>query len=350
PPGDYRVKVISARVCFDTMDVTIGEPDPLTATATATPFECNVNNDVSMSTITLNGDGGTEPYKYKFENGGFGSSNTFNVFDTGSDQTINYWVRDANGCVVPGTIVIQPLNTFELNLSEDTAIGCGNDGLVTLSVVNERIVGDTYSFELLPVGNTNGSVVATSVTATSAQFELYNPGNYTFKVTNDTTGCYELIQHEILPFDLIDVVAVATLPAVCFDDVGTLEFTVSGNAGAYSYEVFRTDNTLIGTGLGSGNGIQTFTHPDLVGGNYFVRVAQTDHPDCSEDSNVITIVSPNSPLTVTASEVANVTCTNDQGEIIVTPTGGYAPYDIELTHTTDPAQTYFVSDVSGYLF
>src|SRR5690606_37136678 len=29
---------------------------------------------------------------------------------------------------------------------------------------------------------------------------------------------------------------------------------------------------------------------------------------------------------------------------------GYAPYAIELTHTTDPAQTYSVSDVSGYLF
>src|SRR5690606_27132044 len=178
-----------------------GEPTELTATADPTPFECNVNNDVSMSTITVIGSGGTAPYRYKFGNGGFGSGNTFNVFDTGSDQTINYWVRDANGCVVPGTIVIQPLNTFELNLSEDTPIGCGNDGLVTLSVVNERIVGDTYSFELLPVGNTNGSVVATSVTATSAQFELYNPGNYTFKVTNDTTGCYELIHDAIIHFD-----------------------------------------------------------------------------------------------------------------------------------------------------
>src|SRR5690606_23975148 len=59
---------------------------------------------------------------------------------------------------------------------------------------------------------------------------------------------------------------------------------------------------------------------------------------------------PNSPLTVTATEVANVTCTNDLGEILVSPSGGYAPYDIELTHTTDPAQTNSVSDVSGYLF
>src|SRR5690606_35777883 len=227
----------------------------------------------------------------------------------------------ANGCVVPGTIEIQPLNTFELNLSEDTAIGCGNDGLVTLSVVNERIVGATYSFELLPVGNANGLRLDPIVSDTSAQFELYNPGNYTFKVTNDTTGCYELIQHEILPFDLIDVVAVATLPAVCYDAAGTLAFTVSGNAGAYAYEVFRSDHTLIGAGLGSGNGTQSFTHADLVGGNYFVRVTQTDHPDCLADSNVITIVSPNSPLTVTATEVANVTCTNDLGEILVSPSG-----------------------------
>src|SRR5690606_6511086 len=174
---------------------------------------------------------------------------------------------------------------------------------------------------------------AVSVTTTSASFELYNPGNYTFRVTNVVTGCYELIQHEIPPYDLIDVAAVPIDPAVCFDGAGSLEFTVSGNTGAYAFEVFRTDNTLIGNGVGSGNGTQSFTHPDLVGGNYFVRVTQTDQPLCAEDSNVINIVSPAQPLAVVPVEVANVTCTDDMGEILVSPTGGYAPYDIELTHT-----------------
>src|SRR5690606_5082526 len=177
-----------------------------------------------------------------------------------------------------------------------------------------RIGGDAYTFELLPLGTAHGAIVATSVTPTSAQFELFNPGNYTFRVTNDATGCYELFQHEILPFGLIDVVAEAILPAVCFDDAGTLEFTVSGNAGPYAFEVFRADHTLIGSGTGSGNDTQTFTHEDLVGGNYYVRVSQTAHPECSEDSNLITIVSPNMPLIVTALEVANVTCTDDRGE------------------------------------
>src|SRR5690606_19787713 len=214
---------------------------------------------------------------------------------------------------------------------------------------NELIAGDSYTFELLPVGNTNGSVVGTPVTTTSASFELFNPGNYTFRVTNDATGCYELVYHEILPYDLIDVEAVATSPAVCFDSAGTMEFTVSGNVGAYSYEVFRSDNTLIGTGSSSGNGTLSFTHADLIGGNYSVRVTQIDHPECSEDSNMITIVSPDRPLTVAPMEVANVTCSDDQGEILVTPTGGYAPYDIELTNTTT-GDSQTVENVSSQLF
>src|SRR5690606_2298116 len=329
----------------------VGEPLELVATASATPFECVVNNTVNESIVTVDvaPGTGTAPYRYSFEGGGFSSNASFTVFDTGAAQTIDYTVRDANGCTYTDSIVVQPLNTFEVSLVQDTAIGCSGPEVVTLSVVNELIVGDSYTFELLPVGNANGSVVAASVTATSASFELFNPGNYTFRITNGSTGCYGLVYHEILPYDLIDVVAVATLPAVCFDSAGTLEFTVSGNIGAYSFDVFRSDNTLIGIGTGTGNGTLSFTDADLIGGNYRVRVTQIDHPECSEDSNMITIVSPDRPLTVAPMEVANVTCSDDQGEILVSPTGGYAPYDIELTNTTT-GDSQTVENVSGQLF
>ncbi|MEO2050379.1 MAG: T9SS type B sorting domain-containing protein [Allomuricauda sp.] len=347
PAGDYRVRVISSRACEDTFDATINEPTPLSATAVATDFSCSPSNSVVEAVVTVSPVGGTAPYRYSFNGNGFTSTSTFNVVDNGTVQTINYIVRDANGCEFPGSIDVQPLNTFTLAIAQDVAITCVNPETVTLTVT-ETFGGDTYTFELLPIGNTQGTM--TGSTSTTATFDLIAPGTYTFRATNTTTGCFVEATHTIAPYDTIDVVATAIDPAVCFDDAGSLEINVTGYTGAYDYEVFRTDGTSITTGSGNtSTNPLLITHPDLIGGNYFVRVTETGSPFCIEDSNTITIISPSSPLAVTPQQVADVTCTNDQGEILVAPTGGYAPYDITLTNMTT-AQVYTATDVTSFVF
>ncbi|MGN7513433.1 MAG: T9SS type B sorting domain-containing protein [Allomuricauda sp.] len=348
PPGDYQARVISSRACEDTFDATVGEPPVLNATATTTDFVCTPTNSINEATVTVTPTGGTAPYYYSFEGNGFTSSATFAVVDDGTVQTIDYIVRDANGCEYPDSIDVQPLNTFTLGVAQDMAISCVNPETVTLTVT-ESIGGDTYTFELLPVGNPYGSM--TGSTATTATFELTAPGSYTFRATNNTTGCYVETTHTIAPYDTIDVVATATSPAMCFGDAGTLEIDVTGYSGTYTYEVFNADGTTTGI-IGSGNtstNPMSVTDPLLVGGNYFVRVSETAYPECIEDSNTITIVSPSSALDYTPQEVANVTCTNDQGEILIAPTGGYAPYDIVLTNTTT-SEVYTMNDVPSYVF
>lgn len=348
PAGDYQARVISSRACEDTFDVTVGEPTGLAASATATDFACSPSNSVIEATVTVSATGGTAPYFYSFEGNSFTSNATFDVVDDGTVQTINYIVRDANGCEYPDSIDVQPLNTFTLAVNQDVAISCINPETVTLTVT-ESIGGDTYTFELLPVGNPYGSMTAS--TSTTAIFELTEPGSYTFRATNDTTGCYVETVHTIAPYDTIDVVATATSPAMCFGDAGTLEIDVTGYTGAYDFEVFNADGTTTGI-MGSGNtstNPMSIMDPLLVGGNYFVRVSETGYPECIEDSNTITIVSPSSALDYTPQEVANVTCTNDQGEILIAPTGGYAPYDIVLTNTTT-SQVYTINDVPSHVF
>jgi gliding motility-associated-like protein len=350
PAGDYRVRVISSRECDDTFDATVGEPTVLNANATATPFVCSPSNSVNESTITIVAAGGTAPYVYSFNGNSFTSSATFDIVDNGTAQTINYVVRDANGCEYPDSIIVQPLNTFTLGINQDVAITCANPETVTLTVT-ESIGGDTYTFELLPVGNPFGSMTAS--TTTTATFDLTQPGSYTFRATNDTTGCYVETTHTIAPYDTIDVVATATSPAICFGDAGTIEINVSGYVGAYDYEVFRANGTTTGvTGIGN-TSTNPFQIPDptaaLVGGNYYVEVVGTNAPFCPAVSGTITIVSPSSALDYTPQEVANVTCTNDQGEILIAPTGGYAPYDIVLTNTTT-SQVYTMNDVASYVF
>ena len=350
PAGDYRVRVISSRECDDTFDATVGEPSVLNANATATPFACSPSNSVNESTITVVAAGGTAPYVYSFNGNSFTSNDTFDIVDNGTAQTINYVVRDANGCEYPDSIIVQPLNTFTLGINQDVAITCANPETVTLTVT-ESIGGDTYTFELLPVGNPFGSLTAS--TATTATFDLTQPGSYTFRATNDTTGCYVETTHTIAPYDTIDVVATATSPAICFGEAGTIEINVSGYVGAYDYEVFRANGTTTGV-IGSGNtSTNPFQIPDptaaLVGGNYYVEIVGTNAPFCPAVSGTITIVSPSSALDYTPQEVANVTCTNDQGEILIAPTGGYAPYDIVLTNTTT-SQVYTMNNVASYVF
>ncbi|MCJ7466154.1 MAG: T9SS type B sorting domain-containing protein, partial [Maribacter sp.] len=188
-------------------------------------------------------------------------------------------------------------------------------------------------------------------TYNTATYDLNAVGSYVFRVTDTATGCFvNTAVYSIAPYDLIDVVATPTMPVVCYGDTnGALEINISGFTGTYTYEVFTGAGVTTGI-TGAGN---TSTNPmaisGLSGGNYFVRITETSNPFCLEDSNSVTIASPTSPLTATVSALANVTCTNDQGEILVDPTGGYAPYDIVLTNTTT-SQVYTANNVNSQVF
>ncbi|MGB5458317.1 MAG: T9SS type B sorting domain-containing protein [Eudoraea sp.] len=352
PAGSYEVEAISDRGCSLREVVVINEPAILTVAAVTTAFNCNPNNTVNTATITATvGVGtGTSPYLYSVDNVNFQTSNIFDVVDTGLVQNITVYAQDANGCTATDTVIIDPLNVFTVAVSQDVAISCAGPEEVTISVTDDGNPANTYTYELLPLGNPNGTLTATP-SNTTAEFDLTAVGSYTFRVTDTATGCYvDTAPYTIAPYDLIDAVATATLPVVCFGDTnGALEVNITGYSGAYGYEVFTAAGVSTGvTGLGN-TATNPLTITGISGGNYFVRITETAAPLCVEDSNVITIVSPDMPLSATVSELANVTCTNDQGEIIVDPEGGYAPYDIVLTNTTT-AVVYTITDVNSYLF
>lgn len=351
PQGDYRVRVISGRSCDDFHDETVPEPTALVVSAASTPFVCNASNTVNTSTVTVTASGGTGPYLYSIDNVNFQTSNTFEVVDTGVVQNLTAYVTDANSCpqtaVVPA---IQPINVFTAAVTQTTAISCANPEDVLITVTDDGNPGNTYTYELLPIGNPNGTMTGTPTNVT-ATFDLTAPGSYTFRVTDNATGCYvDTAPYEILPYDLIEVVATPTAPAICFGDSnGAMQISITGYTGAYSYEVFNSDGTTTGV-TGTGNtSTNPLAIPGFSGGNYYVRVTETANPLCVEDSNTITIASPDMALTATPIEVANVSCANNLGEIEVSPNGGFTPYDIQLTNTTT-AQVYNVSNVVSFVF
>ncbi|WP_430428628.1 T9SS type B sorting domain-containing protein [Maribacter litoralis] len=348
--GEYQVRVISSRGCDAVKNETITEPTQLTVSATATEFNCAADNSVNTATITATaGIGtGTAPYLYSIDNVIFQASNTFNVTDDGSVQNIDVYVKDANGCTTFDTVTIQPINTFTATIAQDVEITCTNDERITISVVDNGLAHN-YVYELLPIGNTSATLV--SSTATSATYDLDTVGSYVFRVTDTDTGCYvNTISYTVAPFDFITATATAISEVTCFGDAnGSLEIDIDGYTGNYTYEVFNAAGTSIIASTATDTSVNPRTITGLSGGSYYVTITETDVPFCSEDTNLVTIISPDIALSGVVTPLAEATCADDQGVIRVEVEGGYKPYDIVLTNTTT-GDAYNMDNVNEGIF
>lgn len=353
----YQIEVVSAKGCSIRETIEVTQPTALVISAVATEFACAPNNTVNTATITVTiEDGvttpgtpsGTSPYLYSIDGVNYQSTNTFNVIDTGVAQTITVSVKDGNSCPQTTTVTIEPINKFTAVVTQDAAISCMGPEEITITVTDNGDATNVYSYQLLPIGNTNGTQTATP-TYNTATYNVTAVGGYVFRVTDTATGCYvDTEVYNIAQYDLIKVSATATSPVTCFGDIdGEIEVTVTDATGPFMYTVLNADGTL--TGINGNATINTFTIPGLSGGNYYVAVTEDNAPFCTEDSNVITIVSPSMALTASITQTAAVTCDNNAGEIFVNPNGGYAPYDIVLTNTTTSA-IYTATDVLSTSF
>ena len=118
-----------------------------------------------------------------------------------------------------------------------------------------------------------------------------------FRITDDATGCFvTTAPYEVAPYDLIQAVAAPASPVTCFGGLdGALSLEIIGYSGAYDYEVFDAAGATTGIMGSATTALNPITINGLSGGNYFVRITETDTPFCSEDSNIITIASPDMP-------------------------------------------------------
>ncbi|MDD2984894.1 T9SS type B sorting domain-containing protein [Flavobacterium sp.] len=329
--GTYTITVISGRNCQLPQTVVINEPAALVAAATATDFACNSSNGVETSTITVTASFGTAPYVYSINGTNFFSSNTFTIIDNGTIQTITVTVRDAQNCIATSTVIINPLPTITaVATATITALDCANNGIVAINVTGGS--GD-FTFELLPLGS--ATAITPGAGIFTANFPITTPGTYTFQVTDNETGCYFITTPYIVsPFNTIQAEIIATSPVTCFGDSnGTLTVSILGYTGNVSYEVKDLQGNTVASGSGT-TLLNPFVITGLSGGNYQVVVTALDSPYCSAVSNFAVVSSPSSPLTLVANQTANVTCTNNLGEIAANVTGGWGTYQYQLVNNT----------------
>ncbi|WP_242134711.1 T9SS type B sorting domain-containing protein [Aestuariivivens marinum] len=321
PAGNYDITVTSGRNCSETEPVVIGEPLLLVVSGSATDFACAPDNSVNTSTLTIVESGGTAPFTYSIDGTNYFTTNTFDIIDTGSVQTITIYVRDDNGCIASNSVNINPLPALTMaSVAIATPIDCNNTGTVSIAVTGGS---GNFNYQLLPSGTLQASNI----------FAITEPGTYYFQVNDLDTGCSIATPAlTIAPFDTIEVIANATTPVTCFgDNNGAFEFTIIGYSGNYNYEVLDSSGASI-SGILAGN---TSTNPQVVNGmsagNYYIEITETASPFCSTTSNMVTIASPVSALMLSVTETSNVTCNDNQGTITAVASDGWGGYQYELT-------------------
>ncbi|NNC33884.1 MAG: Two component regulator three Y domain-containing protein, partial [Croceitalea sp.] len=356
--GSYQVEVESFRGCTDrSADIDISEPSALQVAAANTEFSCNPSsNQFNTATITVytdtNGDGsgsntGTGPYTYSINDGtpafdgtNFQTSNTFEIIDNGSDQSIIVTVRDQKGCENTTTVnLATPTDiTFSYAINQITCdvSGTGTDP-GSIEIIIDQGPGN-YQVDILPLG---AEAPQNSGGTDRVNWAISTPGDYIFAVTDlDNGGCSYLTTVLNMPeFNTIEALIAEVKPVSCFNgNDGEISLEVNNYSGTYNYEVFSRNNAgvEITTGVtGSFDTDAPVNTPEIItglpAGNLVVRIEALESPFCDVTSNMATVRSPDRALTLIASQTADVTCNEPgQGEITVDGDGGWGNYQYQL--------------------
>ncbi|MBP0902250.1 T9SS type B sorting domain-containing protein [Mariniflexile gromovii] len=317
--GSYYAHVKDAYGCIKTTAVVFIPSDPSPVISATLNNQCtDVEGSFAIDVVLATA--GIAPYAYSIDGGAFQTKTApFTISNLASgSHTVE--VRDANGCGNLAIVNIEaPLGLTPVITAAPT---CNDDdGELTLTGTGGS---GSYTFSISPspaTASISGNVISGLPS-----------GTYTVTMTDTATLCTADVEVYLPATTLPTITLGAPTQVTCFGDSnGTFEITVNGYSGPYSFEVFNSSGTSI-NGVVSAN---TSTNPLLVtgipAGNYTVVVTETASPFCSASSNVVNIASPINPLSVTALETSNVTCDDNKGTISATATGGYGPYEYELT-------------------
>ena len=381
PAGAYTVYVKDANGCIGTTPVTINNSAGPIVTATATTASCNNIN----GSITATGTGGTAPLQYSI-NGSFFQSN--NIFTGLTAGTYTITVKDANGCTATTTATVNNTSGPGVTASSTPSACSGNTGSITITATGSApfqysINGFSFQFSniftgLTPgnyivyakdvngcigtaavtVGTTAGpqvSAVATNTSCTAADGKItatgtggtaplqYSINGITYQSSNifnglstgtyavtvkDANGCTATTSVFVDNADGLHLTA-SSISTNCSANNGSITATATGGTGTLQYSVngtiFQSSNVFTG----------------IASGAYTVTVK--DANGCTATAPVV--VASSSGVSVTA--VAGNACSNKNGTITATGSGGTPPLQYSINGTTFQSSGFFYGLATG---
>lgn len=291
--GTYAVHIKDNNNCIRDTNIVITEPavlkiDNIVATQPSCYGFTNGSFTVSVS-------GGTTPYTYAVNAGGYSGSNVLSGLGAG---TYVLHVRDANNCAVDtaNRILGQPtpiVPAAQIKRSTCTPL---NNGAVTLGATGGT---PTYTYA---VGS--GSYQSSPV------FNALAKNTYTFHI-QDTKGCIKDTTLNVADSLVVNALIAVTNTKCYKDSTGVITVNGSGSISPYTYA------------LGSGSFSLNNTFSSLPASSYAVHVK--DNIGCTKDTTGVTV---NQPTNIIPSVVLKpISCTGlTDDTVTITATGGTPGY------------------------
>ncbi|MFY0591611.1 PKD domain-containing protein [Roseivirga sp.] len=300
--GTYTVTVSDAGGCSVVESIVLGEPAVITGNAVINNISCNGSNDGS---IFLSVSGGTGAYTYAWSTGG-SSSSVSGLTAGGYSVTIT----DASGCsIVENFTIIDPA-PIGLTFTKDDVVCKG---------------ASTGNIDITPSGGTAPYSYLWSNGSTTQDLANVTAGTYTVTV-KDASNCAVNLNVTIDEPALVLNLSGTHADVTCNGSIsGSIDLTVTGGMGPYSYAW--------------NNGATTEDVTGLAPGNYSVAV--TDANGCIKAIG-FTIAEP-APLLASAA-ATDISCFGaGDGAIALTVSGGTGPY----TYSWADDGTVLTKDRSG---
>ena len=316
--GTHSVTVTDNNSCTTTSTITVAQPTEMSVQASITQPSCSQ----TTGSIQITPIGGTGPYQYNWNNAGFvqGQATLSNIVS--GNYTVA--IQDNNGCTYSESFVLETAATLEASIQNITPTTCtgSNNGQaqVVSNQTDAQIVWDNGI-----LGNSNTQL---------------STGNHTVTIRNNS-GCSQTIEFTIEDAPIINATINLTKDLSCHGEVGATA-TISAQGGSGKYEFYWSNGT-IGT-----------INNNLQAGTYTVTIL--DEVGCSISQTVL--IEQPTALTLTANIEEPICSATPSGAIVVSPTGGVAPYqynwnnsdfssEASITGLTGGSHTVSIKDANG---
>jgi len=300
--GTYNIVSADGLGCQGTTSATLTISGiTLTVSSTTNEPSCGANDGSIVTSVS----GGTGPYTFSNDGGmtftAGTSPYTFSTLGTGAYSIV---VEDANTC--QGTEPVTLSNaTAPSEISTFSNITCSNanDGSITTTATG------TAPFNFSIDGGVNYIAGTSPFTSTGLPM-----GTYDISV-QDANSCVSIINSITITEPTSVSHSVTSTNASCGANNGTINVTGGGGNAIYTYSI---DNGSSFQGSGTFSGLAAATY----------QVLAMDGNGCTSIASAETITGTGN-VTAAAAPV-NETCAATNGSIVLTGTGGSAPYQYSI--------------------